>query len=77
MTAGESQGVESDGRERAALPLVDRHPLLGALIIAGLVEVEKVADGDSEGYGEEAERGGMRGASVALKVRQALGEGKE
>ena len=44
------------------------------MIIAGLVNVEKVADGDVEGFGSEAQRGGMRGARVALKVRQALGE---
>ena len=51
--------------------------ILGALIIAGLVEVEKVADGDAEGFGLEAERGGMRGASVALGLRRSLGEGEE
>ena len=51
--------------------------LLGALIIAGLVEVEKVRDGDAEGFGNEAERGGMRGAKAALDFRRTLGEGKE
>ena len=44
----------------------------GALIIAGLVEVEKVADGDAEGYGNEAERGGARGAMVAVACRDRL-----
>ena len=48
--------------------------LLGALITSGLVEVEKIADGDAEGYGHEAERGGMRGASVALGLRRSMGE---
>ena len=46
--------------------------ILGALIIAGLVNVEKVADGDAEGFGTEAERGGMRGASVAIGCRDEL-----
>ena len=48
--------------------------ILGALIIAGLVEVEKVADGDEEGFGLESQRGGMRGAKVALDYRRSLGE---
>ena len=46
--------------------------ILGALIIAGLCEVEKVADGDIEGYGTEAARGGMRGAKVAIGCRDEL-----
>ena len=46
--------------------------ILGALIIAGLVDVEKVADGDAEGFGGEAERGGMRGAKVTVDARDAL-----
>ena len=48
--------------------------ILGALLIAGLVEVEKVADGDAEGYGLEAERSGMRGARAAVELRMSLGE---
>lgn len=46
--------------------------ILGALIIAGLVEVEKIADGDAEGFGGEAERGGARGAMVAVACRDRL-----
>ena len=47
--------------------------LLGALITSGLVEVEKIADGDAEGFGHEAERGGMRARawSWACVVRWA------
>ena len=48
--------------------------ILGTLLTAGLVEVEKVADGDVEGYGPEAERSGMRGAATAIASRKALGE---
>lgn len=70
------------GQDRRGTPnilLDDGHlpHILGALITAGLVEVEKVADGDAEGFGKEADRGGMRGASVALNLRRSLGEGKE
>ena len=50
---------------------------VGSLGQAGLVEVEKLADGDAEGFGLEAERGGMRGAKAALGLRAALGEGEE
>ena len=44
------------------------------MIIAGLIEVEKVADGDEEGFGAETERAGMRGARMMLDMRAALGE---
>ena len=46
--------------------------ILGALIIAGLCEVEKVADGDAEGFGTESQRGGLRGAKVAISTRDEL-----
>ena len=43
-------------------------------IIAGLCNVEKVADGDAEGFGSEAQRGGARGAAVAINTRDALAQ---
>ena len=79
QTNGEQAEMNQFGQDMRGTPnilLDDAHlpHILGALIIAGLVNVEKVADGDVEGFGSEAQRGGMRGARVALKVRQALGE---
>lgn len=78
-TPAEMNEYGQDLRGTPNILLDDGHlpHILGALIIAGLVEVEKVRDGDAEGYGGDAERGGMRGASVALKLRRSLGEGKE
>ena len=82
QTNGEKAEMNKFGQDvRGACNILldDSHlpHILGALIIAGLVQVEKIADGDAEGFGGEAERAGMRGASVALGVRQALGEEKE
>ena len=78
-TPAEMNKYGQDLRGTPNILLDDGHlpHILGALITAGLVEVEKVADGDLEGFGGEADRAGMRGASVALRLRQSLGEGKE
>lgn len=78
-TPAECNTFGKDLRGTPNILLDDGHlpHILGALITAGLVEVEKVRDGDAEGFGNEAERGGMRGASVALNLRRTLGEGKE
>lgn len=46
--------------------------ILGTLLTSGLVEVEKVADGDAEGFGPEGQRGGMRGAKYVIEGREAL-----
>ena len=77
--AAEMNRYGQDLRGTPNILLDDGHlpHILGALITAGLVEVEKLADGDAEGFGLEAERGGMRGASVALGLRRSLGEGEE
>ena len=77
QTNGEAAEMNAFGQDMRGTPnifLDDGHlpHILGALIIAGLVEVEKVADGDVEGFGTEAERGGLRGASVAIGCRDAL-----
>lgn len=77
QTNGEDAEMNVFGQDMRGTPnilLDDGHlpHILGALIIAGLCEVEKVADGDIEGYGTEAARGGMRGASVAIKCRDEL-----
>ena len=45
---------------------------MGTLLTSGLVEVEKVADGDAEGFGPEEQRGGMRGAKYVIEGREAL-----
>lgn len=65
-----------DHRGAPCILLDDIHwpHIVGALIIAGLIEVEKVADGDEEGFGAETERAGMRGARMMLDMRAALGE---
>ena len=78
-TPAERNKFGEDLRGTPNILLDDGHlpHILGALITAGLVEVEKLRDGDAEGFGNEAERGGMRGASVALNYRRSLGEGKE
>ncbi|WP_418238007.1 molybdopterin-containing oxidoreductase family protein, partial [Ellagibacter isourolithinifaciens] len=78
-TPAECNTFGEDLRGTPNILLDDGHlpHILGALITAGLVEVEKLRDGDAEGFGNEAERGGMRGASVALNYRRSLGEGKE
>ena len=78
-TPAECNTFGKDLRGTPNILLDDGHlpHILGALITAGLVEVEKVRGGDAEGFGNEAERGGMRGASVALNLRRTLGEGKE
>ena len=78
-TPAERNKFGEDLRGTPNILLDDGHlpHILGALIIAGLVEVEKVRDGDAEGFGNEAERGGMRGAKAALDFRRTLGEGKE
>ncbi len=77
QTNGETSEMNAFGQDMRGTPnifLDDGHlpHILGALIIAGLVDVEKVADGDAEGFGGEAERGGMRGAKVAVDARDAL-----
>ena len=79
QTDGRPAEMNKFGQDLRGTPnilLDDNHlpHLLGALIIAGLVEVEKVADGDAEGFGTEAERGGMRGASVAINLREQLAQ---
>ena len=76
---GRDERVGQDLRGTPNILIDDGHlpHILGALITAGLVEVEKLADGDAEGFGLEAERGGMRGAKAALGLRAALGEGRE
>ena len=78
-TPAECNTFGEDLRGTPNILLDDGHlpHILGALITAGLVEVEKLRDGDAEGFGNEAERGGMRGASVALNYRRSLDEGKE
>ena len=78
-TAAEMNEYGQDLRGTPNILIDDGHlpHILGALITAGLVEVEKLADGDAEGFGLEAERGGMRGAKAALGLRAALGEGRE
>ena len=65
-TPAERNKFGEDLRGTPNILLDDGHlpHILGALIIAGLVEVEKVRDGDAEGFGNEAERGGMRGAKA-------------
>jgi anaerobic dimethyl sulfoxide reductase subunit A len=65
-----------DHRGAPNILLDDTHlpNILGTLLTSGLVEIEKVADGDDEGFGPEGERAGMRGAAGVLAVRQALGE---
>lgn len=77
QTNGEDAEMNVFGQDMRGTPnilLDDGHlpHILGALIIAGLCEVEKVADGDIEGYGTEAARGGMRGAKVAIGCRDEL-----
>ena len=79
QTNGEDAEMNAFGQDMRGTPnilLDDGHlpHILGALIIAGLCEVEKVADGDAEGYGTEAARGGMRGAKVAIGVREKLAQ---
>lgn len=79
QTNGETSEMNVFGQDMRGTPnilLDDGHlpHILGALIIAGLVEVEKVADGDAEGYGNEAERGGARGAMVAVACRDRLAQ---
>lgn len=59
QTNGEDAEMNVFGQDMRGTPnilLDDGHlpHILGALIIAGLCEVEKVADGDAEGYGTEA-----------------------
>ena len=82
QTDGSEATINKFGMDMRGAPnilLDDAHlpHILGALLIAGLVEVEKVADGDAEGFGTEAQRGGMRGASVAVNYRRSLAEGAE
>ena len=77
QTDGSAAEINKFGMDLRGTPnilLDDGHlpHILGALITSGLVEVEKVADGDAEGFGTEAQRGGMRGASVFLKYRESL-----
>ena len=67
-------GMDMRGAPNILLDDVHLPNILGTLLTAGLVEVEKVADGDVEGYGPEAERSGMRGAATAIASRKALGE---
>ena len=67
-------GMDMRGAPNILLDDVHLPNILGTLLTAGLVEVEKVADGDVEGYGPEAERSGMRGAATAIASREALGE---
>ena len=71
--------MKNFGQDKRGAPnilLDDAHlpHILGALIIAGLCNVEKVADGDAEGFGSEAQRGGARGAAVAINARDALAQ---
>ena len=77
QTNGEPSEMNAFGQDMRGAPnilLDDAHlpHILGALIIAGLCEVEKVADGDAEGFGTESQRGGLRGAKVAISTRDEL-----
>ena len=79
QTNGEAAEMNNFGQDMRGAPnilLDDAHlpHILGALIIAGLCNVEKVADGDAEGFGSEAQRGGARGAAVAINTRDALAQ---
>lgn len=68
-------GMDLRGAPNILLNDIHLPNILGTLLTAGLVEVVKVADGDAEGYGPEAERSGMRGAMAsAVASRIALGE---
>ena len=67
-------GMDFRGAPNMLLNDIHLPHIVGALLTAGLVEVEKVADGDTEGFGPEAERAGMRGAKFVLDKRAALGE---
>ena len=75
-SAAERNRFGEDVRGTPNILLDDGHlpHILGALITAGLVEVEKIADGDEEGFGLESQRGGMRGAKIAIDTRRRLGE---
>ena len=66
-----------DHRGAPNVLLDDEHlpNILGTLLTSGLCEVEKIADGDAEGFGPEAERGGMRGAMGVVKMRETLAKG--
>lgn len=79
QTNGEDAEMNNFGQDMRGAPnilLDDGHlpHIQGALIIAGLCEVEKAADGDVEGFGSEAQRGGSRGAAVAIRTRDALAQ---
>lgn len=65
-----------DHRGAPNILLDDEHlpNILGTLLTSGLCEVEKVADGDIEGFGTEAQRGGLRGAQGVIDMRAALAE---
>lgn len=65
-----------DHRGAPNILLDDEHlpNILGTLLTSGLCEVEKVADGDTEGFGAEAQRGGLRGAQGVIDMRAALAE---
>lgn len=79
QSTGEASEMNAFGQDMRGAPnilLDDGHlpHILGALIIAGLIEVEKVADGDAEGFGTESQRGGMRGAAAVINARDALAQ---
>ena len=67
-------GMDFRGAPNVLLDDVHLPNIIGTLLTGGLVEVEKIAEGDAEGYGCEAERSGMRGAATAIASRKALGE---
>ncbi len=65
-------GQDLRGAPNILLDDVHLPNILGTLLTSGLVEVEKVADGDVEGFGPEGQRGGMRGAKYVIEGRKAL-----
>ena len=74
-TALDPFGMDMRGAPNILLNDIHLPHIVGALLTAGLVEVEKIAEGDADGFGPEAERSGMRGATArALKSRAAIGE---
>ena len=68
-------GMDMRGAPNMLLNDIHLPHIVGALLTAGLIEVEKVSNGDADGFGPEAERAGLRGAlATAVRARVNLGE---
>ncbi len=65
-------GMDHRGAPNVLLNDIHLPHILGSLLTAGLVEIEKIADGDAEGFGQESQRSGLRGAKPFLDIRDGL-----